>query len=96
MAIIREAKEEIDININEKDLELIALIHPYQEGYINVFFLTNKYEGIPKIMEKEKCSNLQWFNIYELPENTIERNKYIIENIENRTIYDDGDFSIHK
>ena len=29
MAIVREAKEEIDIDVDEKDLKLVALIHPY-------------------------------------------------------------------
>ena len=39
MALVREAKEEIGIDIFEKDLKLVLVLHPYQEGYINLFFL---------------------------------------------------------
>lgn len=96
MALVREAKEEINLEIDEKDLELVALIHPYQEGYLNVFFTTKKYSGTPHIMEPDKCSNLQWFDIDNLPNNTIERIRNVIENIKKGIIYDDGDFSHQK
>ena len=31
MAMVREAKEEIGIDIHEKDLNLVSVIHPYEE-----------------------------------------------------------------
>lgn len=93
MALCREAKEEINLDIQEKDLELVSIIHPYQEDYINVFFTTNKYTGTPKIMEPNKCDDLKWFNINELPENTIIRIRNVIKNMKKGIIYDDGDFS---
>lgn len=96
MALVREAKEEINIQIEERDLELVSILHPYQEGYINAFFKAKKYKGIPEIMEKEKCSNLKWFNMEKLPENIIERVKNVIENIKSGIIYDDGDFTHQK
>lgn len=96
MAVIREANEEIDIHINPNDLELVSIIHPYQEDYINIFFCTQKYKGTPKIMEKEKCDDLNWFEINNLPDNTIERIKIVLENMQNGIIYDDGDFFIPK
>ena len=96
MAVAREAKEEIDLDIDEKNLKLISIIHPYQEDYINVFFTTDKYEGTPKIMEPNKCNDLKWFNINELPENVISRIRNAVENIKKGIIYDDGDFSRQK
>lgn len=96
MAVVREAKEEIDIEINPQDLELISIIHPHQENYINIFFTTHKYQGTPKIMEKDKCDDLNWFEIDKLPDNTIERIKNVLKNIQNGIIYDDGDFSCQK
>lgn len=92
MALIREAKEEIDLEIKEEDLQLVSIIHPYQEDYINVFFTTNKYIGIPKIMEPNKCDDLKWFDINELPENIIMRIKNVLVNIKRGIIYDDGNF----
>lgn len=96
MAVAREAKEEIDIHVEPKDLELVSVIHPYQENYINIFFTAQKYKGTPKIMEKEKCDDLDWFEIDNLPDNTIERIKNVLKNIQNGIIYDDGDFSCQK
>ena len=95
-AVAREAKEEIDIHIDEKDLELVSIIHPYEENYINAFFTTQKYEGVPKITEKEKCEDLNWFDIDNLPKNTIERIKNVLKNMQYGIIYDDGEFSRQK
>lgn len=96
MALVREAKEEINLDIDEEDLEFVSLIHPYKEGYLNVFFTTKKYSGTPRIMEPDKCSNLQWFDIDNLPNNTIERIRNVIENMKQRILYDDGNFSHQK
>ena len=96
MAVIREAKEEIDIEIKEEDLEFLQLIHPHNEGYINVFFTTKKYQGSPKIKEKDKCEDLRWFNVNELPENIMPRKKNVLKNLELGILYDDGDFSCQK
>lgn len=96
MALVREAKEEIDLDIKEENLKLVSVIHPYKEDYINVFFITEKYEGTPKIMEHNKCDDLRWFDLDDLPENITIRNKNVIKNIQKGIIYDDGDFSLQK
>lgn len=92
-ATVREAKEEINIDINEYDLELAELVHPYDEDYINVFFKTTKYNGVPQIMEPEKCSDLRWFDIDNLPENIIWRVKNVIINMKENLLYDDSHFT---
>ena len=92
-ATVREAKEEIDITINEFDLELIQVIHSYKEDYFNTFFTVKNYIGEPKIMEPSKCSDLSWFDIDNLPENTIYRIKNVVKNIKNNLLYDDADFT---
>ena len=96
MAVVREAKEEINLDINEKDLEFVSLIHPYEENYINVFFSAKKFSGTPQIMELDKCSNLEWFDIDNLPKNTIPRIRHVIKNIQKGILYDDGIFSFQK
>ena len=95
-ATIREAKEEIGIDVKEEDLKFVALIHPYQDDYLNVFFEAIKYEGIPEIKEPDKCGDLRWFKIDELPENTIIRTRNVLENIKRNILYDDGYFSNQK
>ena len=41
------------------------------EDRIDFFFTTSKWHGLIEIMEKDKCDDMKWFNIRELPENTV-------------------------
>jgi len=90
ISVVREAKEEIGIEINEKDLEMRLLLHRYKDDYITAFFTTKRYTGIPEIKEKDKCDELQWFDINNLPENIIPHVKTAIQDINQGIIYDDG------
>lgn len=91
-AIKRESLEEIGIKIDEKDLVFAHLLHRFNDDYINVFFKVKKYIGTPKIMEPNKCDDLNWFDINNLPDNVIPNNRNVIECIKNNIMYDDGDF----
>lgn len=74
-ALIREAKEELGITIDHSDVHFATLTHKHSEGgstYYNAFFSVEVYEGTPTIMEPNKCSGLQWFDIEHLPESIIE------------------------
>ena len=88
-ALVREAKEEIGIDIKEEDLEFVHLYYPYEEEYVNVFFKANKYEGVPTIKESDKCDSLKWFNIKDLPDNIIPKHKNVIECMDKKVMYDD-------
>ncbi len=72
-AMIREAKEEAGIDLKPADLQVIHVMHrkcPNEER-IDFFIKANKWEGEPKIIESEKCDDLQWFSINALPDNII-------------------------
>ena len=71
--VVREAKEEVGIDINISDLELV---HVMDRNVINneriaFFFKAKEWKGNLINMEPEKCDDLKWFKINELPENTI-------------------------
>ena len=93
-AMVREAKEEIGITINEKDLNLITTIHTNFDGveYLLITFDTDNYTGTPKIMEPEKCSDLSWFDINNLPKNIADTRKIMIEDYLNKKNYDEYGF----
>ena len=88
-AMVREAKEEIGIKINKKDLKLAHIIHRKEpnEERINFFFVSQKYQGKPKIMEPHKCDDLNWFDLNDLPESVIPYIKQAIQNILAKKIY---------
>lgn len=92
-ALIREAKEEIGINIIEEDLIFLAVNHHYQADHVQLFFSTKSYIGETVVCEPEECGGLLWANIDELPQNIIPYVANVIEDIKLGIQFDDGDFT---
>lgn len=86
-AMVREAKEELLIDIKEKDLKIAHILHHYTGDRVNFILTTNKYEGIPSIGELDKCEKLEWFDINELPTNITNKVKKSIEEINLNIFY---------
>ncbi len=63
---IREIQEETGLIVLEEDLKVINIARTYDRIQIGV--LVNKYDGIPKIREPHKCSDLGFFDLDKLPE----------------------------
>ncbi len=83
MAIQREAKEEICIDIDINDLEFITLIHKISNTdiiYYNGYFKATKWSGEPKIGEPDKNEEIKWFDINNLPDNLVDDRKLAIKN----------------
>jgi ADP-ribose pyrophosphatase len=72
-AAVRECKEELGIDVKTEDIEFVHLSHRFTENrtYYDIYFRVNHYRGRPAIMEPEKCSELMWFDIENLPEDMI-------------------------
>lgn len=100
MAMIREAKEELGIDITEEALQFSSIVHKKLErdesGYFNFYFYAEKYLGIPCVNEPEKCSEIKWFAIDALPENFIDDRKQAIENHLNNVYYNEYGFTKEK
>lgn len=79
-AMIREAKEEAGITIEENDLKFAHVMHRIKkeenEERIDFFFTCEEWQGEVRIMEPEKCDDLSWFEFDDLPLNVI---SYIIQ-----------------
>lgn len=86
LAMIREAKEEAGITIDKKDLIPATVIHrtyPDQE-YIDFFFVAKKWIGDPRIIESDKCDDMSWFPLVNLPSNLLPYIKEAISNYQNK------------
>ncbi len=86
-AMIREAKEELGISLNMQDLKIVHIMHHYTGKRMNFILETEKSDLEPRIMEVDKCEELKWVEINNLPENTMEKVKIIIGYIEKGELY---------
>lgn len=88
-AVVREAKEEIGINIMVKDLKLVHVLNRISLDWerVDFFFKAEKWEGEPKIAEVDKCSEIGWFELNNLPENVIKPVRQGIEHIQKNSPY---------
>ena len=97
-AAIREAKEELDINITVDNISDVFVVNRKNKSllpYYDVYFELNGYNGEIKINEPNKFSELVWSNIKSLPEDMIEFEKIALNNYLNgikfSTIYVDNE-----
>jgi 8-oxo-dGTP diphosphatase len=90
--MVREAYEEIGIKVNENDLKMLYVMHlkgvykPEQESIV-FYAQVEKWEGEPKIMEPHKCTDMQWFTVEEMPENTIPAMHKVLDDVNNGIFY---------
>lgn len=68
-AAVRELQEETGLIANESDLSLRHINQNYLDyPYINVAFDVNAWWGTPRIMEPDRCDDMQFFALDVLPE----------------------------
>ena len=87
-AMLREAQEEAGIIIDEKDLRFAHVMHRISHGThpsgtderIDFFFEAVRWQGDPIIAEPNKCDDLSWFPLNNLPSNVIPYIKTALEN----------------
>ena len=76
-ALVREAKEELGIEINPNDIinnyvvlrrNFFKIDGKILEPYIDYYFEIKKYNGEPRIIEEDKCEEILWADVNDLPE----------------------------
>ena len=90
--VIREAKEEAGITVLAKNLKLVHTAHRLgrnQAGQerIDLFFEATKWEGEIINNEPEKCDDLSWFDVSNLPHQMLPFIRLVIKDIENGINY---------
>lgn len=82
-ALIRETKEELGINILCDDIVdtfVVCRRNKSISSYYDVYFEVSKYDGTIQVMEPDKCSELVWVDINNLPNDMIDFEKIAIIN----------------
>lgn len=74
MAMSREAKEEVDLDILPEDLSILHMMHRKSSDaeYMDFFLEAKKYSGKLKNNEVNKCDEINWFPMDSLPDNTLD------------------------
>lgn len=91
-AMIREAKEELNIELKRENLSIVHILHHYKADRIIFRILAKKYEENIQIGEPDKCEKLEWFDINELPNNIDIKSKNDLIEIDRGIFYDNSDF----
>ncbi|MGF0316670.1 NUDIX hydrolase [Nocardia fluminea] len=63
--LIREAREEVGIEIEARDVEFAHVLH--SDERVQMFFTVRRWSGVVANREPEKCSELRWFEPEGLP-----------------------------
>jgi 8-oxo-dGTP diphosphatase len=91
-AAVREVKEEVGVTIHEEDINVVHVKHAkgtagtkYPEEYLIFYLEAEVWNGNLQIMEPDKCDELKWFDLDNLPENLL--SKHIIQLIQDGKIY---------
>ena len=82
-AAIREAREELGIEISAQDIVDTFVANRKNKSlppYYDVYFEVSKYVGEIRIAEPEKCSELVWCSPFNLPDDMIGFEKEAMEN----------------
>lgn len=93
-AIVREAKEEANIKLIPKNLEVVHVANrcekfsPAEIRYrVDVYIKAKSWQGKIKNLEPNKCDDLSWFPINKLPPNIIPYIRQAINNIRKKIFY---------
>lgn len=90
-AIIRETKEEADIEVERNDLKVVHVIYSRDVrddfSYINFFVTCEKYSGEIRNAEPYKCGGLRFCKYNKLPINTVDMVKIALKNIEKGILF---------
>lgn len=86
--LVREAKEETGITIDPSTVQLAHVMHRREKDIrVDFFFVVTQWNGEPTNCETDKCDDLHWFSMNELPKNTIGYIRQAIEKISSNAIY---------
>lgn len=90
-AMIREAKEEIDIDLIPGTFELVHISyrpkHDNTDNRVDFFFKAKEWNGEVKNMEPEKCDDFKWVSYADAPKNLTAHVRDALECMQNSIVF---------
>jgi 8-oxo-dGTP diphosphatase len=82
-AIVREAREELGVDVRIQDLRHVVTVHQRDNGAaqsrMQLFFSCTRWTGTPRITEPHLCDEIGWFPPQNLPPNLVPYTRTAIE-----------------
>ena len=89
-AAVREANEEIGVQIDPGDIDFAGVFHRSEgDERVDFFVQVRRWRGEPFNAEPEKCDELRWTEVNDLPENTIPYIRRAIENFQTGVLFEE-------
>jgi len=94
-AAARELLEEVGLVAESKDLTVVHVVHRYGEKNerIEFYLKAEMWSGEPVVNEPDKCDEIGWFSLDELPSNMVPKTKAGIENYLQGQMYSEFDWN---
>jgi 8-oxo-dGTP diphosphatase len=72
LAGIREGKEEVGVDIEERHMSFSTVMHRIEDDErVDFFMQVHQWQGEPFNAEPDKCDDVRWVDINNLPANTV-------------------------
>ncbi len=84
-AACREAREELDVTIDEADLKPLTALHRTEGNHaaiderVDFFFECWSWSGEPRLVETAKAADLGWFSLNALPHPVVPHEEFVLE-----------------
>ena len=91
VAACREAKEEAGLELDPANLELVHTMHRHCGDHerMDFFFTCRVWDGEPVNTEPEKCSELVWAPMKQLPDDVIDYYNVMFEHVSAGNVHSD-------
>lgn len=87
-AASREAREEIAVDIKPEDFTLAHIMHRKKDDIrVDFFFKASLSNQTPQNNEPDRCGDLSWFSLTDLPSNTVPYIRHAIECYQKNVFY---------
>jgi 8-oxo-dGTP pyrophosphatase MutT (NUDIX family) len=89
-AAAREAGEELEVQIEVGEMAFSSVMHRNEgDERVDFFMHVRRWRGEPVNVETDKCDELRWTDVNDLPMNTIPYVRLAIQNHLNRVKFDE-------
>ena len=93
-SVFEAASREVTEELGVTDLELTPLCAMHRTGRtgdpiderVDYFLLATSWSGEPRIIEADKCADLRWFDLHDLPTPVVPHELQVIEGLRDGTL----------